>query len=119
MHPQRWTWGKQARGERGEILDLFPVPRAWAAAEMNGNMRYTSLTGKHPEELPKRRAVRAFPAVVHAGQVMYLLFTAMKGKFVVLHASLARHGDGSDATRPPLSDEAWRLAQSRLDSGNY
>jgi hypothetical protein len=96
-------------------------PASWrAAAEMNANMDFTTFAGKHPEELPRRRSLRALPAVVHPRLAMYLLFTAADRKFVVLHASLARDGGGSEAAaRPPLPDEAWRLAQSRLDFGDY
>src|SRR5688500_8220448 len=108
MAPRRWTWDPRARIEREIILNKFSVPYWEASSVMWGNMEATLDKGKHPEELPRRRALRALPAVAYPGEVMYLLFTAIKNKQVVLHAAFA---SGETTERPPLLPDAWRLAQ--------
>lgn len=97
------------------------LPQNSIVFEIKANMDWTSLTGRHPEELPKRRGVRAHPVCVHDGMALYVLFAAIDEKFVVLHAALETHAAGARAVgiRPPLSEEAWKLAQKRLDSGHY
>jgi len=123
VYRRRWTWVEKARIERAKLIDLFPDSRPLVVAELVANMKFAALTGRHPEELPRRRALRALPAVVYPGLTMYLIFVESGRKFVVLHASLARD-DGIAAAqhvalRPPLSNDAWMLSQSRFDSGGW
>lgn len=120
MHPRRWVWGKWARPERAQALTSFALPQNSVLFEIKANMDFTTLTGRHPEELPRRRSLRAFPACVHGGIVLFLIFAAVDDKFVVLHAPVEGHpGQRTLGARPALSADAWELAQKRFDAGQY
>ena len=97
MDPKRWTWTKRARIERSEALEGFAPSSQEAGWQMVSNMRYLTLTGSHPEELPRKRSVRALPVVTEAGVGMYILFTAIGRKYVVLHATLERAGSSTSS----------------------
>jgi hypothetical protein len=127
MHLRRWVWGKFARPERDQALKTFITmrPQTQVLGELSAHLDFVVLTGKHPEELPRRRGVRAFPAGVYEGVTslaLYLLFAVVEDKFVVLHVSLAERSGAAQkpaGSRPPLSDDAWDLAQTRLSAGLY
>jgi hypothetical protein len=82
-------------------------------------MDFVQLCGKHPEELRRRRSVRAFPAVVEPEGVLYLFFAAPDSRTLeVLRLERIPKAHPS-ASLPSPPDEAWGIAISRFDARGW
>jgi hypothetical protein len=118
-----WIWDEEAKLDRKLAVDALDLARRSTYAELFAGLDYVAAIGEHPHELPRRGAVRAFPAVVHGDAAVYIVFATTSGRhrLVVLHVVLERliatGAATSQGTRPSLSERAWNLGRSRLDSG--
>lgn len=119
---ESWDCDPQAAAELQPCLDMFE-PEARAPSQLVGNLDFTSDMGQHPEELPRRLAIRALPAVVDKETDLYVLFAETEsGKYVVLHVVVVQRPGrrrGRSGPRMPLPGGAWEQAKARLDSGGW
>jgi hypothetical protein len=113
--------------ELEEAIHAFELKPAKVRGYIQGGLDVISAHGQHPEELPRRRSVHAFPALWHSATVCYILFGHPDATYrVILHLSLVRAVRGRvtyPATlklqRPGLPAAAWNLAATRLEKGGW
>jgi hypothetical protein len=120
-----WQWGDKAGDERDAFLSSFSDDLLDVVLEMQAHIDFLCKNGEHPSErdLPSRRSLRAIATVTSDKHVLFLIFTVLGGEFVaVLAAAVAIDeptGGHVKSTHPVLPDEAWDMAQARLDSGKW
>lgn len=118
-----WHWGDKAGDERDAFFSSFSDDLLDVVLEMQAHIDFLCKEGAHPAELKNRRALRAIAAVTSDKHVLFLIFTVLGGEFVALLAAAVAvdepTGGHVKSTRPVLPDEAWDMAQARLDSGKW